>query len=88
MSANPEISSTIERFIRTQFGVTEGDRDFSRDVHIFDYGYVDSFGAVTLTEFVESTFHVKISNSDLMIHPMNTVNEIAVFVEQRQDGRI
>jgi len=88
MSANPEISSTIERFIRTQFGVTEGDRDFSRDVHIFDYGYVDSFGAVTLTEFVESTFNVKISNSDLMIHPMNTVNEIAVFVEQRLDGRI
>ena len=88
MSANPEISSTIESFIRSQFGVTEGDRDFSRDVHIFDYGYVDSFGAVTLTEFVESTFNVKISNSDLMIHPMNTVNEIAVFVEQRLDGRI
>jgi methoxymalonate biosynthesis acyl carrier protein len=83
-----EIASAIERFIRTTFGVKDNDPDFTRDVHIFDYGYVDSFGAVTLTEFVESTFAVKISNSDLMIHPMNTVNEIASFVEGRREGRL
>ncbi len=83
-----EIAGAIERFIRKSFNVSDADPDFNRDVHIFDYGYVDSFGAVTLTEFVESTFSVVISNSDLMLHPMNTVNEIASFVAGRKAGRI
>ncbi len=77
------VASRIESFIRDRFGVKDNDPDFNADVHVFDYGYVDSFGAVELTTFVESTFNVKISNSDLMLYSMNTVNEIAAFVTRR-----
>ena len=58
------------------------------DVHLFDYGYIDSFGAVELTSFVENKFSIKISNSDLVIHPLNTINEIAEFVFKRRGGEI
>ena len=79
-----EIAQKIGEFIRSRFAVDPTDAEFGADVHIFDYGYVDSFGAVELTEFVESSFGITISNSDLVLYPMNTINEIAGFVTARQ----
>ena len=78
------VASQIEAFIRDRFSVKQNDPDFNADVHIFDHGYVDSFGAVELTTFVEATFDVSISNSDLMLYSMNTVNQIASFVTRRK----
>jgi D-alanine--poly(phosphoribitol) ligase subunit 2 len=80
------IASTIEDFIRGKFNVDPADSEFDANVHLFDYGYVDSFGAVELTVFVESSFEITISNSDLVLYPMNTINEIADFVAKRQNG--
>jgi acyl carrier protein len=82
------IASTIRNYICERFQVPTGDADFSDDVHLFDYGYVDSFGAVDLTSFVESQFDVRISEGDMIIHPLNTVNEIATFVTRRRSGEI
>ena len=82
------IASRIESFIRDRFDIKPTDPDFNADVHLFEYGYVDSFGAVELTTFVESTFNVRVSNSDLMLYPMNSVSEIANFVARRQGGEI
>jgi len=80
------IARTIEQYLREKFKIDSTDREFDADVHLFDYGYVDSFGAVDLTLFVESTFGITISNSDLVLYPLNTVNEIARFVVKRQKG--
>jgi acyl carrier protein len=82
------IALTIRHFVCERFQVPAGDADFSDDVHLFDYGYVDSFGAVDLTSFVESQFDVKISEGDMVVHPLNTVNEIATFVTRRRNGEI
>jgi methoxymalonate biosynthesis acyl carrier protein len=82
------IASNLESFIREKFKVSANDPDFDMDIHLFDYGYIDSFGAVDLTTFVESTFGVEISNSDLVVYPMNTIHEIAGFVVKRRGGEI
>jgi len=78
----------IESFVRQRFQVDQDDPDFDHDLHLFDYGYVDSFGAVELTQFVEVTFAVKIGDADFFLYPLNTINEIAHFVVQRQQGVI
>lgn len=83
-----DISGTIRQFIRSQFRVSNDDRDFSDDVHLFDYGYVDSFGAVTLTEFVENSFQIKISDTDMIAYPLNTIAEISHFVLRRKNREI
>jgi len=80
------IASRIEDFIREKFKVNPADSEFDANVHLFDYGYVDSFGAVELSEFVESSFAITISNSDLVLYPMNTIRQIADFVVRRQHG--
>ena len=78
-----ETMDRIRAFIRREFKVSETDRDFSDDVHLFDYGYVDSFGAVSIVSFVASSFGVTISDQDLVIHPLNTIREISTLVHQR-----
>ncbi len=82
-----QVMAELRTFIRTQFKVSESDRDFNDDVHLFDYGYVDSFGAVTVITFVKDRFGVTISDQDLVVHPLNTVREIATLVHQRFGAR-
>ena len=83
-----EIASGIRTYICDRFNVPVDDPDFTNDVHLFEYGYVDSFGAVDLTMFVETTFDVKVTESDMVVYPLNTINEIAEFVTKRRSGEI
>lgn len=82
------IEKKVNDFIRTNFEIKDDDGDFDFDVHLFDYGYIDSFGAMELTTYVESEFEIEISNTDLVVHPLNTIREIAQFVVKRQKGEI
>ena len=82
------IKIQLRGFIRERFKVPEHDADFTDEVHLFDYGYVDSFGAVDLTSFVEQKFAVKIGQSDLIAYPMNSIVEISDFVSKRLSGQI
>jgi acyl carrier protein len=80
------VPTQIERFVRSKFDIPADDPDFTPDVHLFDYGYVDSFGAQELIHYVESTYQIKIADDDLIKYPLNTVNEISRFVVDRQAG--
>jgi acyl carrier protein len=77
----------LDQFVRTKFEIAPDDPDFGSDVHLFDYGYVDSFGAQAIIEFVEATFQIKITDDDLIKYPLNTLNEISQFVIKRQASR-
>lgn len=83
-----QISQELRTFVRKRFQVPETDHEFTDDVHLFDYGYIDSFGAVELIAFVETAFGIKVRQSDLVAYPLNTVREIATFVLQRQRGEV
>ena len=83
-----DIKSVIRGFIQNRFNVPREDADFNDDVHLFDYGYVDSFGAVDLNTYVQETFAIKVNQSDLIAFPLNTIQEIASFVAKRQAGEI
>ena len=78
----------LRSFIRERFEVPDNDPDFNDDVNLFDYGYVDSFGAVELTTFVKEQYSVEIAGSDLVAFPLNTVREIAAFAVKRLNGEI
>ena len=82
------IKNEIRRFIKQHFKIPDSDADFNDEVHLFDYGYVDSFGAVALTTFVEEAFAIKIKQTDMIAYPMNTISEIAAFTAKRQKGEI
>jgi len=83
-----EIVRQLRSFIRERFNVPDTDADFSDDIHLFDYGYVDSFGAVELNSFVEKAFAIKVTPSDLIAFPLNTIREIGSFIASRRAGEI
>jgi methoxymalonate biosynthesis acyl carrier protein len=80
------IQVEIRNHIRDEYRVAPDDPDFSDDVHLYDYGYIDSFGAVRLISFLESRFSVKFSDIDLAGTPLRTVREFASFISKRANG--
>jgi methoxymalonate biosynthesis acyl carrier protein len=82
------IRKTLRDYVVQRYAVPANDSDFTDDVHLFDYGYIDSLGAVDLVSFVQETFGLKISQSDLIAYPMNTINEIATFASLRKSGEL
>lgn len=78
-----DVMQRLDGFIREKFRIAADDPDFSDDVHLFDYGYVDSFGAVDLINFIDAEFGVKITDRDLVVHPLNTIREIGTLVHGR-----
>lgn len=79
-----EITAILNDYVIEHFEI-KNDPDYSPDVHLFDYGYVDSLGAVEIIMFIEQHFGCAISQKDISKYPMNTVKEIAqVVVEKLQ----
>ncbi len=74
----------LRTFVREKYKVADNDRDFNDAINLFDYGYVDSFGAVELIGFVESNFGIKIPESDLVVCPLDSIRTIAEYVEARR----
>ena len=79
-----QIKDTLRDYIMEHFDIEPDDPDFSDEVHLFDYGYVDSLGATEIILFLESTFSVEITQRDITLFPMNTINEIAEVVATKR----
>lgn len=78
-----EIVAKLDEFIRETCDVGD-DPEYGLDVNLFDTGFLDSMGAVDVIMFAEETFGVEISQRDVTLYPMNTVNEIAEVVGMKK----
>jgi D-alanine--poly(phosphoribitol) ligase subunit 2 len=76
------VAETISEYVKEHFEIGD-DPDFNNDVHLFNEGFVDSFGAVEIIHFIEQTYNVEVTQKDITLFPMNTVNEIAAVVESK-----
>jgi acyl carrier protein len=78
-----QITSKLREFVQHRFSIPENDPDFSDEIDLFNYGYVDSIGAVELTGFVAREFGVKFADSDWLNFPLSSIRAISAFVAQR-----
>ena len=83
-----EITSELRAFVRGRFAIPEDDPDFNDEIDLFNYGYIDSFGAVDLISFIANRFSVQLTDSDWAASPMNTIREISSFVAKRHKGEL
>jgi acyl carrier protein len=81
-----EIRSELRKFVRLQFAIPENDPEFSDDIDLFNYGYIDSFGAVELTGFIERQFGTTFADSDWNKFPLSNIREISTFIAKRLEG--
>lgn len=77
-----DIETKLFEFIGRQFEIGD-DPDYTMNVNLFDYGYLDSLGATVLIVHIEEEFGVEITPGDIMKYSMNTVNEIAGVVREK-----
>jgi len=77
-----EIEKTLYDFVKEQFDVGD-DPEFTADVDLFGYGFVDSMGAFEIIGFTETTWKIEIDQRDLVLYPMNSISEIAAVVARK-----
>ena len=77
-----EIKEVLRNFIMEEFAIND-DPDFTDDAHLFDMGFIDSLGATEVILFIEEKFNIEITQKDLILHPMNTIDEIALVIENK-----
>jgi acyl carrier protein len=75
-----DVADRIERYIRTQFRVAASDTRFSRSLHLFEGGYVDSVGVVELLTFLSDEFAVNLPDDVLMSDEFSTIDGIAAII--------
>lgn len=77
----------IERFLRTRFRIAADDTGFTRQVNLWEEGYVDSVGVVEVIEFLEQTFAVRIPDDALFSPEFTCVDGMAGFVTHSFEPR-
>jgi len=74
------IKDDLREWIRDHFDIGD-DPDYTDAADIFDLGIVDSFGAVEIIDHIENTHKVEITQRDIIVNDMKTLNEIAAVVD-------
>jgi len=76
-----EAKQMIRAFIIEEFEVNKDKLSDSKP--LFDSGIIDSLGMVKLTAFIESTFKIAISPSEVTMDNFDTVDKIAGYVDKK-----
>lgn len=78
---SPEAAAgQIERFVRDRFQIPANDTLFSRQVNLWEEGYVDSLGVVEVIEFLERQFSIKLPEEVIFAPDFTNIDGIARYV--------
>ncbi len=77
-----DIISKLESYISEHFDIGD-DPDYNAEVDLFEYGFLDSMGAMEVITFIEEEFGIEITQKDIVLYPMNTITEIADVVADK-----
>jgi len=74
-----EIIDTLYTYVQEKYDLAD-DPDYTTDVNLFDYGYLDSLGATEVIVWLEEHYGIEITQKDIILYPMDTTEEIAEVV--------
>lgn len=86
MHSPNQVAEKLEHYIRTQFFVADDDDFFSRDIHLWKEGYVDSTGAVEVIAFLEDEYQIRLPDEVLFDPQFTTINGMAQRVSGLLNG--
>ena len=59
--------------------------EFDQNTKLFSGGYIDSFAMTSIIAFIEDTFDLSISQSDVNLENFDTVESMAAFIRSQKD---
>ena len=80
------IKQQTREFIQANF-MMGAVADFPDDASFMDLRVLDSTGFLELISFVERTFNIRLSDSDMVPENLDSLNGIERFVEEKSAGR-
>lgn len=86
MTANPTniaIATTVEQLVREIGHIPLADTDLNHHIELFDRGYLDSLGIVSLTAQIEQTFGVALTEEDYFDPRFTTIAGLAAIIGSR-----
>jgi acyl carrier protein len=81
------IADELEQFIRQTFHVTDDDDLFTRQIHLYQEGYVDSVGVVETIAHLEQTWGISIPPTAVFDPRFTHIDGMAYYLlglEQRR----
>jgi acyl carrier protein len=75
------VADEVERFIREVGRVADDDVDFTRQVHLFRSGYLDSLGAAQLIAHIEEEFQLELRDDELSDPAFESIDGISAIVK-------
>ena len=79
-----DIRTSVREFIQDSVLPHRASEAFSDSDNIFELGFVDSMTALSLVNFLEQNFVIKVQNEDLEIGNFSSIDRIAAFVESKR----
>ena len=73
---------TIKDFIENDL-IEDDDVEINEETSLFREQLLDSLNLLSLIAFIEKQFQIKISPSEVSIDNIDTINNIAAFVERK-----
>jgi acyl carrier protein len=80
--ATMTVKEIVRQFIVNTF-LFGCDNDFDDKASLYGTGIIDSTGMLELITFVESAFHIKVADEDLVPENFDTLENIGTFLEGR-----
>ena len=74
----------LEQFIRERFQIAADESRFSRTVHLWEEGFVDSMGVVEVLAFLEQRFRVHLPEEVVFSPDFTNIDDISRFVVSLQ----
>ena len=79
-AARASIQAELEKVIREIGQIPPTDTTFSQQSELFDSGYIDSLGLVSLTTYIEQQFGIALSEEQLFDSRFTTITGIAEII--------
>jgi acyl carrier protein len=80
------IAASLERFVREHFQIAGDDPFFSRTVHLWEEGYVDSAGVVQTIAYLEGLYGVELSQEAVSDPAFTNIDGIARMIASLLEG--
>lgn len=81
------VKNKIRQYIIDTAQIQSDDKDFSDEINLYKYGYLDSIDSMSVIYFLESEFDVKITKEDILLNNLETISNIAKMVTDKIENR-
>ncbi|MGM9993467.1 MAG: acyl carrier protein [Candidatus Avigastranaerophilus sp.] len=81
------VKNKIRQYIIDTAQIQSDDKEFSDEINLYKYGYLDSIDSMSVIYFLESEFDVKITKEDILLNNLETINNIAKMVTDKIENR-